>query len=213
MSKIDLVAVPQALRRHWQSPTDRAELRGEVIAMLRRDNSDCRRVADRLEQDLLVEAGDPDSPELEADRSRPPAGGRQGFRRSPAARRAVEARAMALARDTLGALGWEVEDVSTRRCYDLHCTRRGATLFVEVKGTTDDGKQIMLTAGEVAFAERHKADMVLVIVAGIEVSERDGEAAAAGGRVHLLPEWAPAPGDLDPISYHCRVALPGRAPT
>lgn len=209
LSQIDLVAVPQQLRRHWRSPADRAELRAAVISMLRRDNLDCRRVADRLNQDrLLAFPTDQVSPEIVIDMGSSRAGGRQGFHRSAVARRAVEAQAMQIARDLLVEQGWDVEDVSTRRCYDLHCTRGAATLFVEVKGTTSAGEEIMLTAGEVAFAIRHRQDMMLIVVVQIELGERDGDASASGGHAHFLPAWAPAPGDLDPVSYYCRVSLP-----
>jgi hypothetical protein len=209
MSKIDLAAVPQELRRHWRSPADRAELRAAIIAMLRRDNDDCRRVADRLEQDQLIPfLPDPEAAELAIEEGTP--GGRrgQGFLRSAAARRAVENRAMAVAYELLEREGWQAEDVSTRRCYDFHCTRGADTLFVEVKGTTGTGEEIHLTAGEVAFAVRNRPAIMLIVVAGVTLKEHDGEAIATGGKFFCLHGWAPAPGDLDPISYQCRISLP-----
>jgi hypothetical protein len=209
MSKIDMVAVPPTLRCHWRSASDRAELRAAVIAMLRRDNEDCRLIADHLDTGVaLAETLREDAEIVPASDGKLP-GGRQGFRRSLAARRAVEARGMAVATALLTAQGWTVEDVCTKRCYDLHCERGLDRLFVEVKGTTGAGAEIQLTAGEVAFATRNQDEMILIVVAGIKLKEEGGEATASGGHAHLLPQWAPAPGDLDPISYHCRLQLPG----
>lgn len=209
MAKIDLVSVPPELRAHWRSASDRAELRAALIAMLRRDNEDCRRVADRLNRDWLPAPRDSEGPETGTGRpARAAGGGRQGFMRSTPAKLAVEARAMEVARGLLSDRDWDVEDVSTRQCYDLHCERGGETMFVEVKGTTGTGDEVQLTAGEVAFAVRNRPAMMLIVVSGIALEEHDGKAVATGGRATVLERWAPAPGDLDPISYHCRVRLP-----
>lgn len=208
MTKIDLVSVPQALRHHWRSAADRAELRAAVIAMLRRDNDDCRRVADLLDDGEPVSSFEPELLTEAAGAARSGLRGGQGFLRSAGARRAVETRAMAVAESILANQGWAAENVSTRRCYDFHCRRGDETLYVEVKGTTGAADQIQLTAGEVAFAARNRPQMMLIVVTGVALAEQGGEPVATGGLAHILSPWAPDPGDLDPISYRCRLELP-----
>ena len=104
--------------------------------------------------------------------------------------------------------GWIVEDVSARRSYDLHCTRRAETRFVEVKGTAGPGSEIQVTAAEVTFANLHRDQMMLIVVTGIGVETTGEEPTGVGGTPHFFPGWAPEPGDLSPVSYFCRIDLP-----
>jgi|SRR6185503_7298494 len=62
--------------------------------------------------------------------------------------RAVEHRAVTAAIEHFEAAGWTVEDVGDFRPYDLHCTKDGRTLHVEVKGTTSAGEKVILTRNE-----------------------------------------------------------------
>jgi hypothetical protein len=208
MTRIDQVSVPLATRSAWRSAPARRELRSAVIDMLRTDDEACRRVADHLDRDGPLIA----APRARADETRSLAGtglrGARGFLRSTPIRLAVERRAMEVAADLLEADGWTVEDVSTRRSYDLHCTRGSETRFVEVKGTTGSGLEIQVTAAEVAFANLHRDQMTLIVVAGIEASAETDEAVAVGGTPHIFSSWAPEPGALSPISYFCRLELP-----
>jgi hypothetical protein len=131
---------------------------------------------------------------------------RQGFASSPAVRRAIEDRAMALARKICEKCGYVVEDVSRQRSYDLHCTKRGLALFVEVKGTGTDGDAILLTPNEVELARRRYPHTELVIVSGISVKDKAGLPVASGGRTRVIPKWRPAERDLKPVGYTCDVS-------
>lgn len=132
-----------------------------------------------------------------------PAGDRgQGFQPSTEARLAVERHAMATATDLLEAEGWKVHNVSTSESFDLLCVRGDTRQFVEVKGTIGAGDQIILTAKEVVFAAAHQADMLLVVVAGIEL-QRDHavQIIASKGSPIFYRNWAPVAADLAPIAY------------
>jgi hypothetical protein len=208
MTRIDRVSVPDATRPAWRCARSRRELRSALIEMLRRDDEACRRVADHLDEDgPLIAAQDEPAGELRALVGTGSKGG-QGFVRSTPVRLAVERRAMEVAAGLLEADGWTVEDVSARRSYDLHCTRGRERCFVEVKGTSGPGAEIHITAGEVTFANLHRDQMMLIVVAGIGVEASSDDPIAVGGTPHVFSSWAPEPGDLSPISYFCRIELP-----
>jgi hypothetical protein len=127
----------------------------------------------------------------------------QGFQSSPELRRAIERRAMELAAAHYEALGWRVEDVSTKEPYDLHCTRaNGQELRVEVKGTTGDGAQVLLTPNEVEHARAHYPAVALFVVAHIVTDEvASGRQEASGGTVQIIEPWRVDDGVLVPVGY------------
>ncbi|MDR6593857.1 MrcB family domain-containing protein [Saccharothrix longispora] len=127
-------------------------------------------------------------------------GGGQGFGLDRAGRVAVEGRAVRLAREHLEAEGWTVRDVGAVESYDLAAVRGDERLFVEVKGTTSAGTQVVLTRNEVLLnAERHP-DTMLIVVSGIVL----GNGRAHGGRLRVVHPWR-VEEDLSPISYRYRV--------
>src|SRR5262249_29632608 len=85
----------------------------------------------------------------------------QGFSVSPEVRRAVERHAMQRAARHFRAEGFHVEELG--KPYDLHCTRGHEVLYVEVKGTTTNGEEVLLTPNEVDFARQNAARMVLFV--------------------------------------------------
>lgn len=235
MARIDHAAVPASMRRLWISPTERRVLRRALVDMLLGDNeADCRAIARIIDRDgyatglvtiperaavaLSGEAAPTYSGRSDAGNLDPNGTGlRQGFRSSAAERSAIELRAMALAADLLQVEGWTVDDVSRSQSYDLRCSRDdGTRLFVEVKGTVGRGDGVLVTAAEVAFARANAEEMALIVVTGIAVKAADdgGRSAtndrqsisASGGNVRLISPWSPAPDDLQPVSYLCRVA-------
>ncbi len=109
----------------------------------------------------------------------------QGFLASPQERRRVEEIAMSRARLRFASEGYEVEDVHSRMPCDLKCTKGKEELFVEVKGTTGDGKRILLTGGEVSFAKRHLSMMALFIIHSIKLGHQ--EDSNSGTEVVLRP--------------------------
>jgi hypothetical protein len=206
MTKIDHVFVPSAERIFWLDPAARRELRASVIAMLEADDADCRLVAAHLRQfqhdpDFIPMMGVPSPTGGATDRT-----ASQGFLSSPLIRKGIEDRAMLIAIALLEQDRWRVEDVSARRSYDLYCTRGDQVRYVEVKGTTGLGEQILLTANEVAFAHGHRENMILIIVSNIAVElDAAGSVVATGGIARLLEGWAPDAAALRPITFSCDV--------
>ena len=120
-----------------------------------------------------------------------------GFRPNARQRKAIEDRGMKVAREHLKGQGWEVTDVSSRKPYDLHAERTDEELHVEVKATTSDGAQVLLTHGEVAHARREHPRTALAIVTGVVLN---GEV-ATGGDLTIHRPWLPDEADLSPIAY------------
>jgi hypothetical protein len=132
----------------------------------------------------------------------------QGFAIDAATRQVIEKRAMQLATEHLEAEGWQVADVSLRASFDLHCTKpTGEELRVEVKGTTSEGSQVLLTANEVEHARTHYPKVVLIIVSHIGIARSSGNSVEAkGGRVIILNPWLVDDRYLKPLSYSYNVA-------
>lgn len=125
----------------------------------------------------------------------------QGFAVSAKVRRAIEARAMALASAYYSSRWPSVEDVSRQESYDLCCTDiAGVDLHVEVKGTTGRGDRILLTPLEVEHARSYPR-CELFIASGITVDESGDEVIAAGGATRVLENWTVAPSSLMPTGY------------
>jgi hypothetical protein len=129
----------------------------------------------------------------------------QGFRESFKERRVIELRAMEAATEHLTSAGWEVEDVSATRSYDLHACRGADELHVEVKGTTGDGTAVLLTPNEVALARDKHPATALVVVSDVALTEADdGSPQAEGGSLAMIEPWDPdLAGDLYPTGFHC----------
>ena len=193
-ASFDRLAVPAEMVEHWRSPADRAALRQAALTMLETGDAACQNLA------LNLVVGARKSAVVE-----PTSRGGQGFHADSAVRRAVELQAMELARAWLEGEGWTVQDRSASESYDFLAKRDGATLFVEVKGTTGGGGLIQLTRLEVEFALANEAAMALVVVSEIEVSRSKGEVAASGGVLVVRRPWAPSLGSLRPISYTCQL--------
>ncbi len=126
----------------------------------------------------------------------------QGFRASPEVRRAVERHAMVLARGHYTAEGWDVEDVSASRPYDLHCIRAGEELRVEVKGTTSEGAQVLLTPNDVAHARRYHPHVALFVVARIRVEGAEtATPRVSGGEPDVIYPWLIDDDRLTPLGF------------
>jgi hypothetical protein len=82
--------------------------------------------------------------------------------------------------------GYNVRDVHKNHSYDLLCRRGQQKLFVEVKGTTGDGSNVLLTGAEVRFAQTHQANMVLFLVHSIHLHLRR---AMKNGRRLIRRPW------------------------
>jgi hypothetical protein len=99
------------------------------------------------------------------------------------------------------------EDHSASNPYDLLCTKRKKTLYVEVKATTTDGCGVFLTPGEVDHARNHKGKVALFIVRSIDVEERSGAYTLSGGEDFVLMDWDVDQGALKPTLYMYQVPV------
>ncbi len=98
--------------------------------------------------------------------------------------------------------GYEVEDVHSGAPYDLKCTKRRELIFVEVKGTTGDGKNILLTSGEVNFARNHPSWMALFVVHSIRLGDNEG---SDNGIEAIVKPWKLDSRKLTPYGFFYRL--------
>lgn len=141
-------------------------------------------------------AGVVQSVELEIERS-------AGFQPNSKIKRAVDLHAMGRAEKEFKNRGYEVKDVSQKKPYDLHCSKSDEVKYVEVKGTQSNGLDIFLTAGEVKFIEKNKANCVLCVVHGIAVKGKR-KPKASGGTVGVTEPFDLADGLLKPFAFTFR---------
>jgi hypothetical protein len=131
-------------------------------------------------------------------------GGGQGFHLDQDVKVAVEVRAMNAATEFYRE-DWDVEDVHGTESYDLVCRRHGEVKHVEVKGTTTDGTEVILTPNEVRHA-REYPHTALFILSNITIERaHDGTVTAAGGDQHLFDPWPIDDGTLMPLGFRYRV--------
>ena len=103
------------------------------------------------------------------------------------------------------ATDWDVEDVHGRESYDLVCRRGDEEKHVEVKGTTTDGAEVILTPKEVEHA-REMTDVALFIVSNVAVERSDdGTVTATGGIRHHHDPWHIDDGTLVPLGFKYQV--------
>lgn len=103
-------------------------------------------------------------------------------------RKAVENHAMIMARRSLKSLGYKVTDVSSNSPYDYKAIKDGKTISVEVKGTTGDASNILLTHNEVEHHRKNFPNNALIIVHGIILKKHD-ELKTEGGNLEIFLPW------------------------
>ena len=129
----------------------------------------------------------------------------QGFIADVPTKNAVEAAAMAAAKKHYGDQKWVVEDVSARKVgYDLLCKRPdGALLCVEVKGTTQAPKSVLVSPNEVSFALVNPDTATLFVLSNIKIqTTADGAPVATGGTATWLEPWTVESERLSPTGYN-----------
>ena len=134
----------------------------------------------------------------------------QGFQLDQEAKVAVEAHAMNMAIEFYGKT-WDVEDVHSAESYDLICRRGDDEMkHVEVKGTTTDGAEVILTPNEIKHA-RDNLRTALFVLSNITVERaEDGTVIAAGGTRHNYDPWRLDDGILIPLGYRYQVPDAGQ---
>jgi len=139
----------------------------------------------------------------------------QGWQTSAEANRAIERRAMDVARRWLIAAGYRrVDDVSSRRSWDFEARRTatGPIRHVEVKAITGTGLDCRVTRNEVDAANASPGSTLLLIVNGIRLQRAsDGTIAAAEGAIHAFDPWTPSPTELRPEIYRWKPTTKGTA--
>ncbi|MFY0525135.1 protein NO VEIN domain-containing protein [Archangium gephyra] len=134
-----------------------------------------------------------------ADASRPSG---QGFSTDSRTRKAVELHAMQRAREYFQSQGFtSIEDVSSKRPFDLLARNSTSEVFIEVKGTQSAGSSVFLTSGEVEFARRNKGRMALYVLHSIQVQDVAGDPLPQGGVHTVFWPWDVDGGALAPIKY------------
>ncbi len=129
-------------------------------------------------------------------------GSGQGFLNNQEVKKKVELHAMKKAAEYFASLGYEIEDVSSQKPYDLRCTRNNnEELRVEVKGTQTEGKRIFLTKNEVAHARDDETNVALFILHSISVFDRNGKPVATRGIQEVQNPWSIDEDSLVAMSY------------
>lgn len=125
----------------------------------------------------------------------------QRFSTNTDMRRTIEQYAMQKAKSFFEDRGWKVFDVSTTHSYDLLCKADDREeLHVEVKGTTSDGTQILLTANEVRHARNNYPKVALFIVSRIQVDPQPIEKSQTD-EIQILEPWDINEGTLSPLAF------------
>lgn len=135
-------------------------------------------------------------------------GRRQGFRLTAAEKSAIEKRAVLAAAEYLlseAGGGWSVKDVGATSSFDLDARRGDERLYVEVKGTTSLGEEIILTRNEVELHRSEYPQNMLIVVSGIGLDRSVTPPVASGGTMRVVAPWLIAEDHLAPIAFRYTV--------
>ncbi|WP_243295910.1 protein NO VEIN domain-containing protein [Geothrix mesophila] len=124
---------------------------------------------------------------------------------SSAQKKAVENRAMEVAKKALEEEGWEVEDTSLGNPFDLLARRSDVEMHVEVKGTCTTGEKVVLTRGEVKHHNKTTAVSALYVVSAIKLGGTKEAPVANDGTLRIIRPWAIDPAGLESLAYEYTV--------
>lgn len=125
----------------------------------------------------------------------------QGLRLSAPDRRALESHSVGMATSYFEAKGWTVKDVGAKESYDLLLKRGSERLHAEVKGTTSEGGQVILTRAEVERQRELAPENALVVVHSIQLDRSVSPPITRGGVLRCTSPWEIAEEDLTVVSY------------
>ena len=132
-------------------------------------------------------------------------GRRQGFNLTGPERKAVELRAMDVAKEWLEGHGFAWKDQSASDSFDLLASRDGLSHKVEVKGTTSDiCDAIIMTKNEVELHRREKGTTALAVVSSIRLDRKVQPVQAFGGSIEMLWEWDIDEWSSDAIAFQVK---------
>lgn len=122
-----------------------------------------------------------------------------GYQSNPLVRRAIEDYAMQWANRGLKEMGLAPVDKHKTKPYDFLCSVDGVHLYVEVKGTQENGKCLSLTPNEVRHAREH-TNSALFVVYDVRV-EGEKKPRVSGGKELFVNPWDINSGQLEPRGY------------
>lgn len=125
--------------------------------------------------------------------------GGQGYSSDAEERQALEAAAMDAAEKYYKKHKYTVERKG--KPYDLHCTKAGAVLHVEVKGTKSSGDKVILTQNEVEFARSNRESMALFVLHSIKLVPGSRGLRGEGGEHRIIFPWDVDEGVLRPTQF------------
>ena len=121
-------------------------------------------------------------------------------RLTAAENKAIEQHAVSLVRQYFeDQLHYATTDVGATESYDIHAVKADQVVKIEVKGTTSDGSEIVLTYNEVELHKVEHPNNALAVVKHI-ILDQTGPT-ARGGELQLLMPWNLEPDLLRPIAY------------
>ncbi len=123
----------------------------------------------------------------------------QGWQDDPLRRKAVEDHAQRLLERKYRDAGWTVKNTRYGNPYDAVATKGKRTRYLEAKGTETDGRSVLVTAGEVRWAEQHPGECVLGVVSGVRF-DSSGRLDETSGTL-TEHDWDPTTGVLRPRTY------------
>lgn len=127
------------------------------------------------------------------------AGKKQVWQNDQLRRKAVEDHAQAVLEAKYRQDGWTVIDTRVGHPYDAKASKGGQTRYLEAKGTETDGLTVLVTAGEVAWAEQHPGECVLGVVSGIKFDAKGSLDKNSGSLAEY--DWDPRTGVLAARTY------------
>ncbi|WP_175482708.1 MrcB family domain-containing protein [Actinokineospora iranica] len=129
-----------------------------------------------------------------------------GYRLTAAERRAIEQHAVSVTTDYLVSQGFKVSDVGATHSFDLDARRAGERVFVEVKGTTSNGAEIVLTKAEVELHLEKYPKNMLAVVTDIALDRKAEPPTATAGVLRVTHPWQVDSTLLTPLTF--RYAVP-----
>lgn len=130
------------------------------------------------------------------------AGSSQGRMTDAAARTAIENYAQEMLTAHYEADHWKVTDTHIGNPYDAEARKGDKTLYLEAKGTQGAGDAVLVTAGEVSFADGHPGQCFMGIVSGIRL-DATGAVVPGSGNLRVVP-WAPLEDELEAVTLRWR---------
>jgi len=132
---------------------------------------------------------------------------RGGARLSAAENKAIESRAVLVAREHFEQEGYSTEDVGATMSYDVHATKGTKVVKIEVKGTTTRGGAVVLTRNEVDLHRVEHPNNALAVVKNIVLERFADGPVAFGGELVLEMPWKINESGLSPIAYDYTTGL------